>query len=95
MRMEEPGTHRKTGAENEHDPMSAQPSVDLSAMILELEHLEHREKEVSALRSRLHDRLDSFPNDVTGAREQQLSAERRELHSRIDVLRAELRRLGA
>jgi hypothetical protein len=63
-------------------------------MIVELERLEHREKEVSALRRRLHDRLDSFPNEVTGAREQLLSAERRELHARIDVLRAELRRLN-
>ena len=71
--------------------MSAQPSMDVSAMTLELEHLEHREKEVSALRRRLHDRLDSFPNEVTGAREQALSAERQELHRRIDELRAQLR----
>jgi hypothetical protein len=60
-------------------------------MTLELEHLEHREKEVSALRRRLHDRLDSFPNEVTGAREQALSAERHQLHRRIDELRAQLR----
>ncbi len=74
--------------------VSAQPSVDVSAMTLELEHLEHREKEVSALRRRLHDRLDSFPNEVTGAREQALSAERQELHRRIDELRAQLRLHG-
>jgi hypothetical protein len=74
--------------------MSAQPSLDVSAMTLELEHLEHREKEVSALRRRLHDRLDSFPNEVTGAREQALSAERQVLHRRIDELRAQLRLHG-
>ncbi len=71
--------------------MSAQPSMDVGAMTLELERLEHREKEVSALRRRLHDRLDSFPNEVTGAREQALSTERQELHRRIDELRAQLR----
>ncbi len=63
-------------------------------MTLELQHLERREKEVSALRKRLHDRLDSFPNEVTGARAQALSAERQQLHRRIDELRAQLRLHG-
>ena len=85
---------RNPGADGETELMSAQPLVNVSALIVELEHREHREREVSALRRRLHDRLDSFYNEVTGAREQELSAERRELHVRIDVLRAELRALG-
>ena len=93
--MKDESAPRNPGADGEEETMSAQPSVDVSAMIVELEHLEHREREVSALRRRLHDRLDSFYNEVTGGREEQLSAERRELHARIDVLRAELRALGA
>jgi hypothetical protein len=93
--MEGDSVGRDLGADGEVEWMSARPSVDVSAMIVELEHLEHREREVSALRRRLHDRLDSFYNEVTGAREVQLSVERRELHARIDMLRAELRALGA
>lgn len=74
--------------------MAAQTSVDFNAMLLELEQLERREKEVSALRKKLHDRLDSFPNDVTAAHERQVSDQRRQLHRRIDALRAELRLLS-
>lgn len=74
--------------------MAAQTSVDSNAMLLELEQLERREKEVSALRRKLHDRLDSFPNDVTAAHERQVSDQRRQLHRRIDALRAELRLLS-
>jgi ABC-type phosphate transport system auxiliary subunit len=71
--------------------MSALPSIDITAMNLVLADLERRERQVSALRRKLHNRLDSFPNDVTAAHERQLSAERRELHRRIDALRGELR----
>jgi ABC-type phosphate transport system auxiliary subunit len=71
--------------------MSAQPSIDTTAMNLEHADLERRERQVSALRRKLHNRLDSFPNEVTAAHERQLSAERRELHRRIDALRGELR----
>jgi ABC-type phosphate transport system auxiliary subunit len=60
-------------------------------MNLVLADLERRERQVSALRRKLHNRLDSFPNEVTAAHERQLSAERRELHRRIDALRGELR----
>jgi hypothetical protein len=63
---------------------------DPSSLLVELEHLERREREVSALRRKLHDRLDSFPNEVTQAREREVSAERRDLHFRIDQLRAML-----
>jgi hypothetical protein len=61
-----------------------------SDLRVELEHLDRREREVSALRRKLHDRLDSFPNEVLLAREREISTERRELHGRIDLLRAEL-----
>ena len=74
--------------------MSAQRSVDASAMLLDLEQFERREREVSALRKRLHDRLNSFPNEITSARERELSTERRQLHLRIDTIRAELRLPG-
>jgi hypothetical protein len=70
--------------------MSAQPSIDVTAMHLVLADLERRERQVSALRKKLHDRLDSFPNEFTAAHERQLSAERRKLHRQIDALRAEL-----
>jgi ABC-type phosphate transport system auxiliary subunit len=70
--------------------MSAQPSIDITAMHLVLVDLERRERQVSALRRKLHDRLDSFPNELTAAHERRLSAERRQLHRRIDALRAEL-----
>ena len=61
----------------------------------ELDQLEAQERAVSAARRKLHDRLSSFPNEVTVQKEQELSQERRELHARIDALRArrsELRR---
>jgi hypothetical protein len=82
---------RKHPSDAEEAPVSAVGAVDVSARLLELEQLEHREKEVSALRRRLHDRLDSFANEVTLARERELSLERKQLHLLIDALRAELR----
>ena len=54
-----------------------------------LEELEAEESEVSRLRRRLHDRLASFPNEVTEQQEREVSKRRRELHVRIDALRAE------
>jgi hypothetical protein len=60
----------------------------LSLMVVGLARLERREREVSALRRKLHDRLDSFPNAVTQRQERDVSTERRELHRRIDELRA-------
>jgi hypothetical protein len=53
-----------------------------------LARLEAREREVSSLRRKLHDRLASFPNNATVEREKALSRERRELHVEIDALRA-------
>jgi len=58
-----------------------------------LARLEVEEREISALRRKLHDRLASFPNEVTEAQEREISKERRELHARIDELRARLREL--
>jgi hypothetical protein len=63
---------------------------DLEALLARLEVEEH---EISALRRKLHDRLASFPNEVTEAQEREISKQRRELHARIDELRARLRAL--
>jgi len=56
-----------------------------------LVRLEQEEREISALRRKLHDRLSSFPNEVTEAQEREISKQRRELHAKIDELRARLR----
>lgn len=66
--------------------MPASESEDLDVL---LEQLEAEEREVSALRRKLHERLASFPNEVTIEKERQLSKRRSELHVRIDTLRAE------
>lgn len=71
--------------------MASQSFFDLNKMLVELEQLEVREREVSAMRRKLHDRLDAFPNEVTAKREKDVSKERRSLHRRIDILRGELR----
>ena len=71
--------------------MASQSFFDLNKMLVELEQLEVREREVSAVRRKLHDRLDTFPNEITAKREQEVSKERRRLHRRIDMLRGELR----
>ena len=55
----------------------------------EIEALEEEEREVSARRRKLHDRLASFPNEVTLQQEAEISKHRRELHARIDALKAE------
>lgn len=55
----------------------------------QIEALELEEREVSARRRKLHDRLASFPNDVTLQQEQAISKQRRELHIQIDALKAE------
>jgi hypothetical protein len=56
-----------------------------------LERLENEEREISALRRKLHERLASFPNEVTEQHEREVSKTRRELHAQIDDLRAKLR----
>jgi hypothetical protein len=70
--------------------MASQTFFDFNTMIVELEQLEQQERKVSAFRRHLHDRLDSFPNDLTAKREREVSERRRALHRRIDSLRAQL-----
>jgi hypothetical protein len=55
-----------------------------------LEQLEAEEREVSALRVKLHERLASFSNEVAVEQERELSARRRELHEEIDRIRGRL-----
>jgi hypothetical protein len=88
--------HRPKGLENvvDTDEVASQTFFDLKGMLVELEQLELREREVSALRRELHQTLDSQPNEVAARREKEVSRERRQLHRRIDILRAELRRLN-
>jgi hypothetical protein len=59
----------------------------------QLARLEAEEREISALRRKLHDRLASFPNEVTEQQEREVSKRRRELHAQIDDLRLKLRQL--
>ena len=68
--------------------MPEESEAELEAL---LEQLEAEEREVSALRRRIHDRLASFPNEATQQREREISARRRELHNQIDEVRIRLR----
>jgi hypothetical protein len=72
--------------EEEHEPPEQLSDAELDQILVELQE---EEAEVSRLRRRLHDRLASFPNDVTQQQEHDLSKRRRALHIRIDALRAE------
>jgi hypothetical protein len=63
--------------------------LDDAALETTLRELEAEEVEASRLRRKLHDRLSSFPNEVTQQQEREVSARRRALHVRIDALRAE------
>ncbi len=65
--------------------MTDADAEDLSALIA---RLEAKERELSDLRRKLHDRLSSFPNEVTAQQERELSQQRAELQARIDALRA-------
>jgi hypothetical protein len=67
------------------------------ALIDSLDRLMHRERELSDVRKRLHDRIDAgYKTELTAARERQISDDRRscddrrELHRQIDELRAGL-----
>ena len=54
-----------------------------------LARLEEEERDLSAQRRMLHDRIDGFGGgDATESKELELSRRRRELHVRIDALRA-------
>jgi hypothetical protein len=67
-------------------PMTAPESNDLDLL---LEQLEAEERDLSTQRRKFHDRLASFPNEVTAEKEREISRRRSELHIRIDNLRAE------
>ena len=58
--------------------------AELRARLVELQD---EERDVSAQRVKLHERLASFSNDVAQERERELSAKRRELHAEIDRIR--------
>jgi hypothetical protein len=61
---------------------------DMDALALELVQLERRELDISARRRKLHDRLNSFPNEFTQRLERELSDERHAIHDRIDQLKS-------
>ena len=70
--------------------MDSQDSVtDLDARIRELEV---QEREISARRKRLHERLAFFPSELGDQQEREISAQRRELHRELDLLRVERNR---
>ena len=71
-----------------------EPGESERELAVELIRLERDERQVSALRRKMHERLASFPNELSEARERELSLHRRHLHARIDLLRAELAMLG-
>jgi len=71
-----------------------EPGESERELAVELIRLERDERQVSALRRKMHERLASFPNELSEARERELSLHRRELHARIDLLRDELAMLG-
>ena len=61
--------------------------MDEAELRARLVELQEEERDVSAQRVKLHERLASFSNDVAQKREQELSAKRRELHDEIDRIR--------
>lgn len=76
-------------------PISVDMSVhhvgDDASIRAELDVLEAEEREISAIRRKMHERIDlGFPTDLLIQQEQKLSKERRDLHGRIDALRARL-----
>jgi len=60
---------------------------DVASLRAELEQLEVEEREISAYRRKLHDRIDRFPSEAALLEERQVSDQRRALHRRIDELR--------
>jgi hypothetical protein len=66
-------------------------SGDQEELEAQLEKLEQEERDVSALRKKIHDRLSSFPNEQVMQQERELSKRRRELHQEIDELRIKIR----
>lgn len=71
--------------------MEAQ-GADRAEIIARLDELEAEERQVSAERRRLHDRLNAFQNEAAVQREAELSQRRKELHVQIDALRVQVGR---
>ena len=75
--------------------MAEDPQQSSAALLAELEELERRERELSDLRGKLHERIDKgFPNEFTLRHERQVSDERRALQREIDAVRGRLQALG-
>ena len=70
----------------EEEDLSGLGDEALEQLLIELQA---EEEEISRRRRKLHDRLASFPNEVTQQQEREISAKRRALHVRIDALRSE------
>jgi hypothetical protein len=81
---------KRLGADTE-STMAAEELPDFDELLAELHRLESDERELSAVRRKLHDRVDlGFPNELTLRREREISDERRALHRRIAVLHNQL-----
>ena len=61
--------------------------MDEAELRAKLAELREEEREVSAQRVKLHERLASFGNPVAEEQERELSEKRRELHAEIDRIR--------
>jgi uncharacterized protein YlxW (UPF0749 family) len=61
--------------------------VDDGELRARLIELQDEERNVSAQRVQLHERLASFSNAVAEEKERELSEKRRELHAEIDRIR--------
>lgn len=61
--------------------------MDEAELRAKLVELQDEEREVSALRVKLHERLASFANPVAEEQERELSEKRRALHAEIDRIR--------
>jgi len=61
--------------------------VNEAELRTKLAELQDEERDVSAQRVKLHERLASFSNAVAEEQERALSAKRRELHDEIDRIR--------
>jgi hypothetical protein len=64
-------------------------------LLTQLARLEREERQVSARRRKLHDRIASFPTPEHELFERELSRHRRELHRQIDAVHAEIEAVRA
>lgn len=64
-------------------------------LLTQLARLEREERQVSARRRKLHDRIASFPTPEHELSERELSQHRRAIHRQIDAVRAEIEAIRA